>query len=458
MATKELNMGMPNPRQAEFFSAKGRHICYGGARGGGKSFAMRWKLIILALHYPGLKCLLLRRTFPELRENHINPMLLDLHDIAKWKESEKVFIFPNGSRIKLGYCENEGDANQYQGQEYDVIGFEEATAFSEAQLVFIATCLRSTRTDFKPRIYYTANPGGPGHQYIKRLFIDCEYQGKENPDDYVFIPASVYDNTVLMEANPEYVQLLENLPEDLRRAHLEGDWNVFAGQYFREFSKEIHVCRAFKIPEHWRRFRGFDYGLDMTACYWCAVDEGGKLYVYRELYESDLTLTQAAERIQTMTPLEEKIDYTVAPPDLWNRRQETGYSGAEIMSSAGLIDLMRADNARIPGWRALKEWFLPFEDPNDDNRLTAKIQIFPGCKNLIRCIPLLQHSQYDPDDVGDTNHEVTHAPDALRYIVQSRPRMSKGLISAVPRDVQRVRDHIEQMNRRKKKNFKRHTV
>lgn len=412
--------GLPNPKQEEFFRAKTCHIAYGGARGGGKSWAMRRKFVLLALRYPGLKLLLLRRTLPELRENHVLPLMAELTGFAKYNDNEKAFIFPNNSRLKLGYCDSENDVFQYQGQEYEIIGLEEATHFTEAQMNFLTTCNRSTRTDIKPRMYYTANPGGVGHTWFKRLFIDRCYQGKEKTENYVFIQANVYDNSVLMESNPEYVETLENLPEDLRRAHLYGDWDVFAGQYFREWRRDIHVIKPFEIPYYWKRFRSLDYGIDMTACYWWACAPDGRHYIYRELYQSNLNLTQAAKKIIEMTPADEVIAYTVASPDLWNRRQETGYSGEEIMRKAGLRGLTRAKHDRIAGWRAMREFLEPFED--EQGVKVARIQFFDCCVNAIRAIPMLQYDENDPEDAADKPHEVTHAPESIRYGVMSRPR------------------------------------
>ena len=180
---KVLRRETPSPRQQEFFRAEAANIAYGGARGGGKSWAMRRKLVMLAMRYPGLKLLLLRRTLPELRANHILPLQRELEGYAAWSSTERAFRFPNGSRLVMGYCDNDSDCAQDQGQEYEVIGFEEATNFEPDWLTFIATCLRTTRTDFTPRIYYTCNPGGPGHAYIKRLFIDRAFRDGEAPQD-----------------------------------------------------------------------------------------------------------------------------------------------------------------------------------------------------------------------------------------------------------------------------------
>ena len=161
---QHLREEVPNPKQIEFYKATAKHIGYGGSRGGGKSYAMRRKFVMLCMRYTGLKALLLRRTMPELRNNHIIPLRSELYGYAKYNQDERAFLFPNGARLLLGYCDNEGDLNQYQGQEFDVIGFEEATQFPEEWITFIRTSLRTTRTDFKPRCYYTMNPGGPSHQ------------------------------------------------------------------------------------------------------------------------------------------------------------------------------------------------------------------------------------------------------------------------------------------------------
>ena len=179
-----MDFSRTSDKQIMFFKAHSKYIAYGGARGGGKSWAARMKAVLLCFRYNNLRVLLLRRTFPELEANHIMPLQIILKDAAHYVVSKKKFIFPNGSFIQLGYCKNEYDSIQYQGHEYDVIIFEEATLFLESQLIFISTCLRTTRPDFVPRIYYTCNPGGPSHHYIKRLFIDKAYEGTENPEEY----------------------------------------------------------------------------------------------------------------------------------------------------------------------------------------------------------------------------------------------------------------------------------
>lgn len=406
----------PNKKQEMFFLAKGRYIAYGGARGGGKSWAMRMKLILLAMKHDGISILLLRRTLGELRENHILPLRKLLFGIADYKDSSKEFSFHNGSRIKLGYCDSENDVLQYQGQAYEVIGLEEATHFTYYQFLCLTESNRvsgNMAESFSPRMYLTCNPGGVGHEWVKRLFIDRCYEGNEKAENYVFIRSSIYDNEFLLKENPEYLENLLALPELRRRAMLDGDWNCFEGAYFPEFKFDVHTCLPFTIPKEWGRFCALDYGLDMTCCLWLAHSPDGILYVYRELHEKNLILSEAAKSIFARTGKDERIRYITASPDLWNRRQDSGKSGAEIMRANGLSKLIKADNRRIMGWRVLREYL---DEKNDG----VKIRIFRNCTNLIRCIPLLRFDELIPEDCASNPHDITHAPEALRYAVMSR--------------------------------------
>ena len=415
--------GFPSERQREFFLSRARHTAYGGARGGGKSWAMRRKFILLALRYHGLNLLLLRRTLPELRENHLIPMQRELYSFAVYNSAERVFRFPNGSRIKLGYCDTMQDVYQYQGQEYAVIGLEEATHFTEEQMRFLTTCNRTTRKDFSPRMYYTCNPGNVGHAWVKRLFIDRLYAENENPNDYLFIPARIYDNKVLLDADPNYIRQLEALPEELRRAHLDGDWDVHAGQYFREFSRDRHVIEPFEIPSWWRRFRSMDWGYNDPCCVlWHAVDGENRVYTYRELYVRETRAGEVASMVLELSR-GESISYTVASPDMWQKRGAVlsgagGFEGetlAELFTSSGL-SLTPADNSRVPGWNRVRD-FLAVAPDGRPNWLC-----FSDCRNLIRQLPALQFDQHNREDAADGDD---HAPEALRYALMSRPHAGR---------------------------------
>ena len=308
---------------------------------------------------------------------------------------------------------------QYQGQEYDVIFMDEATQFTEFQFTTLTACLRGAN-DFPKRFYLTCNPGGVGHAWVKRLFIDRRYKKTEHPEDYVFIAANVYDNHALMEHDPDYVRMLENLPEEQRRAWLLGQWDIFEGQYFAEFDRNVHVCRPHGIPAHWRRYVTLDYGMDMLAALWMAVDEQGRAVVYKELYEGrdngkgsnkqGHIISEAARRMLEVNG-DDDIYTWLAPPDLWNRRQDTGKSAAEIFFENG-VALTKTGNDRVAGWLAVRE-FLALR-PDEQGGTSPGLRIFDTCINLIRTLPALRHDEKKPEDVANEPHELTHAPDALR--------------------------------------------
>ncbi|NCB06078.1 MAG: hypothetical protein EOM69_11255, partial [Clostridia bacterium] len=410
-------LGVPNARQREFFLARTRFIAYGGARGGGKSWAVRKKALLMALRWPGIRMLLVRRSYPELRENHIEPLRAETRAIAAWRESEKVFVFKNGSRLKCGYCDGEGDVTRYQGQEYDVIFLDEATQLTERQFSALCACLRGANARPK-RMYLTCNPGGVGHDWVKRLFLDRAYRTGERPADYTFIPARVYDNTALLAQDPGYVRALEALPDGMRAAWLDGSWELHEGRFFKEWREDAHVCAPFAVPPEWQRFVTLDYGLDMLAAYLIAVDRAGCAYVCREVYRSGLIISDACAAVRDMLR-GERADRFLAPPDLWSRRQETGRSVADLFYERGIL-LERTSNDRRAGWLAVRELLRVQPDGN------ARLRVFDGCRNLIRTMAALRASEHDPADACGTPHELTHAPDALRgfcisFVPQSAP-------------------------------------
>ncbi len=286
--------GEANEKQKRFFEARTTFIAYGGAKGGGKTWAVRTKAVGGAIFNPGIKILIMRRTYPELEENHIQPIVSSVNQsIASYNASLRLMTFFNGSTIKFGHWSGEQSESEYQGMEFDWIFIDEATQFTERAFNYLKGCLRGVRGQevggYPKRMYLTCNPGGVGHRWVKRLFIDRDYihdpdnpEGWEDPGDYTFIPATVEDNKVLLESSPQYVKMLAQMPENVRRAYRYGDWDALGGSYFPEFRLDRHVCAPFRIPAHWTRYRTIDYGLDMLAVYWVAVDEHGRSWVYRE--------------------------------------------------------------------------------------------------------------------------------------------------------------------------------
>jgi phage terminase large subunit len=264
-------------------------------------------------------------------------------------------------------------------------------------------------------MYLTCNPGGVGHGWVKRLFIDKAYREGENPEDYCFIPALVYDNASLIKSNPDYVKQLEMLPEDLRRAWLLGEWDVFAGQFFTEFDERIHSAHL-TLPKNTEKYCALDYGLDMLAALFIAVDENGRAYVYDEIYESGLIVSEAAEKIRRKS---EGDTIFIAPADLWSRQKDSGRSIAELFAEGGVY-LTKLCPERIAGWLALKEWL------KTDENGCAMMQIDVKCKNLLRTLPLLMHDARRQGDAATEPHEITHAPDALRYFASFRVCSASG--------------------------------
>lgn len=422
-----IDLGRPNSEpQREFFASRCKYTAYGGARGGGKTWASSRKAIGGALRWPGIKILMIRREYDDMRNSLIEPMLAILpQEIATYNGTLNIIYFVNGSTIKFGNMPGYGAAvaGKYQGQEYDWIFMEEATQFTEQEFRGLGACLRGVNKIPK-RFYLTCNPGGVGHHWVKRLFVSREFRGGENPADYCFIKATVEDNKDLMESSPDYVQALDLLPEDIRNAHRYGDWDALAGTYFSEFRPELHTCKPFRIPDEWPRYRAFDYGLDMFACLWIAVDFSGRCYVYREYCESDLVVSDAARVMRACTPPEERVSFTIAPPDMWNRQKDSGKNMAELFMQNG-IGLLKASNSRIQGWLALKELMKLRKDGKPG------LIIFSDCKSLIEFLPALQHDTKNPSDCAKEPHEITHAPDALRYfaVMRTMPAVKNAVIT-----------------------------
>mgnify|MGYP003289061779 CR=1 FL=1 len=404
-------------KQREFINNDCDEVLYGGAAGGGKSYGQIIDSFIKAMTYPGIKQLILRTSFPELERSLIMVALQIIpNKLYKYNASKHVMTFINGSRIEFGYLSNDSAVTMYQSAEYDIIRFDELTHFSEYQYTYMASRIRGVNK-FPKQLKSSTNPGSKGHAWVKERFIDVAppYEVTiHNERTRIFIPAKVQDNTYLMENDPSYVKRLESLGENERKALLHGEWDIFEGQYFPEFKREVHVIEPFEIPKYWKRFRGMDYGLDMCACLWCAIDVERRVYVYRELCEPNLTLSSAAEKINSLTLSDENIQYTAASPDLWNRRQDSGVSGIEIMTGAGFSGLYKADNRRIPGWRNMREYLKETENG-------ARLYIFKNCINLIKSIPALIHDERNVEDASSEPHEFTHSPEALRYALMTHP-------------------------------------
>ena len=446
---KKLIIPSPSEKQRLFLTATTKHVGYGGARGGGKSWAVQQKAKLLALRYGGIKILIVRRTYKELMNNHINTLCSELNGIARYNRTDKVFTFPNGSTISFGYCANDGDLLQYQGAEYDIIAIDEATQLSEYQLKTITACLRGVN-DFPKRIYYTCNPGGQGHGYIKRIFVDKVYEDGENPEDYTFIQALVHDNEALMNKQPDYIKQLEAMPPKIREAWLHGKWDIYEGQFFEEFRivpdeerckaagitteeacsqrRWTHVIEPFDLNRGecrgWNIMRSYDFGYNkpFSLGYW-AVDYDGVLYRIAEIYGCTKVPNEGVkwspdEQFRRIAEFESehpwlkgrKIVDSVADPSIWDSSR--GESIAATAAKYGIY-FTPGDNERIPGWMQV-HYRLAF----DDNGY-ARMYAFDTCKAFIRTMPLMMFSETRPEDLDTTLED--HCPDEVRYMCMSRP-------------------------------------
>lgn len=419
MGRKQVEIRV-TPRQAAFLRADADEVLFGGAAGGGKSFGQLVDALVYALRYPGSKQLILRRTYAELEKSLIRVSLgLYPKEIYHYNISAHIGKFSNGSLIDFGYSAGESDVFQYQSAEYDVIRFDELTHFTEFQYLYMFSRLRGAN-GYPKQIKSSTNPGGIGHLWVKERFIDPSPAGEEFRSEdggtRIFLPSRIDDNLFLVRGDPSYKRRLLSLPEAERRALLEGDWNLTEGRFFCEFRYEVHTASCVELPSSWRRYRTIDYGLDRLACLWVAISPEGRVYVYRELCMSGLIISDAARRILDATPEGERIWATLAPPDLWARSQESGRSRALLFAEHGLR-LTRSANDRETGWLSVKELLKCGADGE------PRMKILRCCTELIRCLPALET---DPTAASDTKiqpHEITHAPDALRYfaIYYSRP-------------------------------------
>lgn len=432
MARVNIDIPEPNVKQKLFLADKHRHCAYGGARGGGKSWAVRVKATLLCCRWEGLKVLIVRKTYKELINNHIVPLQAMLpREVARYNKTEKVFTFFNGSTIWFGYCANDSDLDQYQGAEYDVIFFDEATQLKEEWLKKINLAVRQPN-GLPKRTYYTCNPGGVSHNYIKRLFIDRKYEGAEIPENYSFTQALVTDNKALMEMQPEYKAELEALPPKLRKAWLEGSWDIFEGMFFEEFKDDpehyedrqwTHVIAPFEIPKEWKIYRSFDWGYSKPfSCAWWAIDYDGVAYRILELYGCTKTANEGVkwiapkvfaeiQRIENEHPwLKGKQIYGVADPAIFSA--DGGESIAETAQKYGVY-FTPGDHQRIPGWMQI-HYRMAF----DENGYPM-MYVFNNCKGFIRTIPTLLYDEHKVEDL-DTEGE-DHIADETRYFCMSRP-------------------------------------
>ena len=408
--------------QTEFLAADEKDVLYGGAAGGGKSYAMLVDPLRYA-HRKAHRALILRRSMPELREliDKSRELYPQAFPGCKFREVEKVWNFPSGAKIEFGFLERDADVYRYQGQAYSWIGFDEITHLpTEFGWNYLASRLRTTDSEIKTYLRCTANPGGIGASWVKKRYVDA-YTPNESflgGDGLTrkFIPARLTDNPYLSE-DGVYEQMLMSLPPVQRRQLLEGNWDINEGAAFVEFDPDMHIVTPFQIPLTWERIKGIDYGYaSESACIWGAVDRtDGTLIIYRELYRKGLTGEDLGAIITEME-IEDPFSVSgVLDTAAWARTGTTGPTVGESLVRQG-HKLRRADKNRIQGKIQIHEYLKV--QPSGRPRL----QIFNTCPNLIKELQSIPLDKRNPEDV-DT-HAADHAYDALRYLIMSRPRIN----------------------------------
>ena len=447
----------PNPGpQYDFLSASEEEVLYGGSAGGGKSYAM----LADPMRYfynPNFVGLLLRRTNDELRElkwesQKIYPKAFPG---AVWKEKDSMWVFPSGAKFWMTYLDRDDDVLRYQGQAFTWIGIDELTQYpTPFAYNYLKSRLRTADPELKSALSLraTTNPGGPGHHWVKKMFIDPAPAGEAfwardietgeimtYPEDHEnpllrgkplfkrrFIPARLKDNPYLY-ADGNYERSLLGLPEEQRRKLLEGDWSIVEGAAFAEFSPRYHVCKPFDIPTDWRRFRAADYGYSSPACVlWFAIDPAyDTLYVYRELYGPGMTGVDMAHKVLQMEE-GEPIAYGMLDSSVWHQRGHYGPSVAEEMIGAGCRwrPSDRGQGSRVAGKNRLHELLKVHEDALGNKR--AGIVFFENCRQIISDLPAIPTDPDGTEDI-DSRYPHDHSYDALRYGIMSRPRASSPL-------------------------------
>lgn len=418
---------VPTPKQELFHAAEEFSVLYGGSAGGGKSRALVMDALRKCVQYPGIRVGAFRRTYPELRES----LLAELAQVgyaealgASWSGSSWELRFGNGSTIVFRYAESLKDATRVQGGQYQLLMFDEMTLLLPDVVQFLESRLRSGRADIPVLgVRASSNPGGPGHGFVKERFITATSQGTKVVTDrrnrsVRFIPARLSDNP---HVNPEYQQDLQALDPKMRAAFLDGNWDVFAGMVFAEWNYDRHVIAPTSLPAEWRRYVGIDYGYTAPfAVVWSAVDNDGRLWVYR-----DLSRTQVIERDQARMILDaqgddEHITMYAADPSMWAKAGEA-LPVASIYQGEG-VGCEPANNDRILGWHRIHSFLS--EGPacgmhRDLGWETCpRVHIFSTCTELIRTLPALPHAMRGNPEDADTASD-DHLPDAFRYLCMS---------------------------------------
>lgn len=398
----------------------------GGAKGGGKSYLVRAKELYLRMKHPGTKGLIVRKTHPELLSNHIRKFFEEYPQTRSWfNKSEKAIQWPNGSITEFSYLQSEDDVYTYQGREYENISIDESTQHSWNTIQILRSSLRTTKKDIVPTMLLTGNPGGLSHADHKRVFIDRQFRSDENPEDYKFVQAFVYDNTALMKADPKYIDRLKSLPPHLVKAYLEGDWNIFAGQMFAELQRSIHVIDPIQLPPGTRYFSSFDPGYNHPFSFIIfAVVPEGTVYVTQHYTDR---LKMSRELVVGIKEHAKDRELQIhAGHDLWYPGRGGGPSQVEELIELGLSPsngfyFIKAKTDRESGVRQIHKYLNPKNYPD----LKPRCFFFRNCADVYDAVAQMQIDPKKPEDVmkidaDDNGYGGDDVYDSFRYGLMSR--------------------------------------
>jgi hypothetical protein len=461
----------PFARQEDFHCSLAKYRLFGGAAGPGKTKALLFEAISQALEVAGCDTLLLRRTYPELESSLLAYFRRDVPRsyYKSYNESKHIVTWHNGSTTRFGYCRNENDVYQYQGAEFLFIGVDELTHFTLKQWQFLTSRNRCPARVYAsgknkgkrivPCMAGATNPGNVGHAWVKALWVDQQppagFDRPElyDPADYEFIRARLDDNPLYAD-DAEYRRALEALPEHLRRSFLDGDWNVFAGQYFDIFDLGRHTIRPeeLRLESWWPRWISIDWGFQHpSAVYWhCAVPTGAYspqpaagskqtqkgfesdavscqlsaasscIVTYREFVQNGLSPRMLAQAIAERCGRERISEVFLSPDAFAHRTSESSIAEqlGDVLIANGLPRPAPADDDRIGGWQ------LMYQLLESDSWVITE-----NCVKLIECIPLLVRDDSRTEDIRKVDGD--DAADSARYGLVSGGRIA-GVGPALP--------------------------
>lgn len=420
----------PKQRQALQKSLKTPVFFFGGSKGGGKSHLVRARELLRRMKHPNTRGLIIRKTYPELIANHIRPFFKDYPQVRNWyNKAEKTITWPNGSTTEFSYLNNTDDVYTYQGREYEDISIDEITQHEQEVFQILRSSLRTANKEFTsqdiPTMFLTGNPGGIGHAWVKRIFIDKQFLDNESSEDYDFIQAKVGDNKALLDADPDYIKRLQDLPEDKRRAYLDGDWDVFTGQVFHEWRRIYHVMNNFTPDKNEQLFISMDWGYSEKsafAAYLHVIKKDNydgqnfnRIITFKEWYGNLKSPEAWAEIIlEYCKKMGYKLEKGYTDPAMHNTQTDGSTSIAQLMSNHWKnnnfkCQLVRANNNRIARVATVHNWLKMSPDKLPYWMVTE------DCKNLIRTIPSLVYDENRVDDV-DTSQD-DHAYDSVGYFL-----------------------------------------